>query len=199
MSADTLPEPVGYQVVAYGTAYFCRRKDVADEYVRRADLGGATDATANPLYTADQMRAALAAQAEAHAKERNRLMWLYTHCRSIGMDKKSDSGLQEHDIALFTIDLKTESDALRAEVADLKELLNREFGAGWEDWDAATLRHVSRERDTLRVLLAGMQQDCKDAGNALGEVEQENDALRAQVEALRASIKMGDSKQQETI
>lgn len=29
------------------------------------------------------------------------LVWLYTHCTSLGMTEKSDSGSMEHDIALF--------------------------------------------------------------------------------------------------
>ena len=38
--------------------------------------------------------------------ENKPLAWLYTHCLAIGMTKKSDSGLPEHDIALFTTDLQ---------------------------------------------------------------------------------------------
>jgi hypothetical protein len=75
-----------------------------------------------------------------------------------------------------------------------------EFGKGADD---RVQDHVhaalSAQAEAHAVQIASMQKDCKDAGNALGEVEQENDALRAQVEALRASINMGDSKQQETI
>lgn len=45
------------------------------------------------------------------------LTWLYTHCRAIGMDCKSDSGKWEHDIALFTTNLTDELRRLRAETA----------------------------------------------------------------------------------
>ena len=34
------------------------------------------------------------------------IVWLYTHCRAIGMKNQSDSKKIEHDIALFTIELK---------------------------------------------------------------------------------------------
>lgn len=34
------------------------------------------------------------------------LIWLYTHCKAIGMSEKSDSGKLEEDIALFTIRLQ---------------------------------------------------------------------------------------------
>ena len=35
------------------------------------------------------------------------LGWLYTHCKAIGMDCKSDSGKMAEDIALFTINLQS--------------------------------------------------------------------------------------------
>lgn len=44
----------------------------------------------------------------------NTLEWLGSHCRAIGMTRKSDSGLLAHDIALFTIDLQ---DAARTAAA----------------------------------------------------------------------------------
>ena len=47
--------------------------------------------------------------------ERNRLLWLRTHCTAIGMTRKSDTGLTEHDIALFTTDLQAEVQALKAD------------------------------------------------------------------------------------
>jgi hypothetical protein len=67
-------------------------------------------------------------------------------------------------------DAANEIDALRAEVADLKELLNREFGARWEDWDAATLRHVSRERDALRAQVEEWQKTRRDAAALIAEL-----------------------------
>lgn len=48
------------------------------------------------------------------------LIWLYSHCRALGMTKHSDSGELEHDIALFVADLKDAAiqqiDALRTEL-----------------------------------------------------------------------------------
>lgn len=34
------------------------------------------------------------------------IVWLWTHCKAIGMTKKSDSGSMRDDIALFTVTLK---------------------------------------------------------------------------------------------
>lgn len=31
--------------------------------------------------------------------------WLFTHCRALGMERRSDSGLMRDDVALFAIDL----------------------------------------------------------------------------------------------
>ena len=45
------------------------------------------------------------------------LTWVYTHCRAIGMDCKSDSGKWEHDIALFTSNQKTQIESLRQQLA----------------------------------------------------------------------------------
>lgn len=45
----------------------------------------------------------------------NTLEWLGTHCRAIGMTKRSDSGLLAHDIALFTIDLQNSARIRAAE------------------------------------------------------------------------------------
>lgn len=52
------------------------------------------------LYAAPQLSQPLA--------ERNQpdLVWLYTHCKAIGMDCKSDSGKISHDICLYTINQK---------------------------------------------------------------------------------------------
>ena len=43
---------------------------------------------------------------EPVAKMNMPLIWLYSHCRALGMTKHSDSGQLEHDIALFVADLK---------------------------------------------------------------------------------------------
>ena len=43
---------------------------------------------------------------EPVAKMNMPLIWLYSHCRALGMTKHSDSGELEHDIALFVADLK---------------------------------------------------------------------------------------------
>lgn len=46
------------------------------------------------------------------------LTWLYTHCRAIGMDCKSQSGKWEHDICLFTINQKSEIERLQRQLAE---------------------------------------------------------------------------------
>lgn len=43
------------------------------------------------------------------------LIWLYTHCKAIGMSEHSESMQMEHDIALFTTRQKDEIRRLRAE------------------------------------------------------------------------------------
>jgi hypothetical protein len=48
------------------------------------------------------------------------LTWLYTHCRAIGMDCKSDSGKWEHDIALYTINQKERIEELEKLVAQVQ-------------------------------------------------------------------------------
>lgn len=58
---------------------------------------------------------------------KNPFIWLYTHCRAIGMTRKSLTGTLEHDICLFTIDLKSERDALRERVDTLEELLYKHY------------------------------------------------------------------------
>ena len=58
----------------------------------------------------------------------NELMWLFTHCRAIGMLKKSDSGKMEHDIALFTADLKEENDRLCLELEEKREEASDAWG-----------------------------------------------------------------------
>jgi hypothetical protein len=42
------------------------------------------------------------------------LVWLYSHCRAIGMTAKSDSGKMEDDIALFTVNLQDRVKELEA-------------------------------------------------------------------------------------
>ena len=55
----------------------------------------------------DILRALAAEPApEPVAKMNMPLIWLYSHCRALGMTKHSDSGQLEHDIALFVADLK---------------------------------------------------------------------------------------------
>jgi hypothetical protein len=43
----------------------------------------------------------------------SQMMWLASHCKAIGMTRRSDSRLPEHDIALFTTELKEKIDVLR--------------------------------------------------------------------------------------
>ena len=54
------------------------------------------------------------------------LLWLWTHCRAIGMKKKADASEVDPlamDIALFTADQQAELDRLRRELAKARELL----------------------------------------------------------------------------
>jgi hypothetical protein len=46
-------------------------------------------------------------------------IWLWTHCRALGMTKQSTSGTLEHDVALFVAELKHERDAAYAELIKL--------------------------------------------------------------------------------
>jgi len=52
------------------------------------------------------------------------LTWLYTHCRAIGMECKSDSGGLEQDIALFT---QLQKEAAK-ELTDVLELAKSALG-----------------------------------------------------------------------
>ena len=45
-----------------------------------------------------------------------------------------------------------------AEIADVKALLDANFGSGWEDFDAAALRVRTRERDEARAEIAKLRQ-----------------------------------------
>lgn len=89
-------------------------------------------------------------QARVDAVPPPELTWIYTHCRAIGMTRQSESGKWEHDIALFTMDLKERAaaaeaaleraraliDELKAELAIAREDLQRvqrdngQFGVG---------------------------------------------------------------------
>lgn len=42
--------------------------------------------------------------------------WLWTHCRALGMVRRSDSGLMRDDVALYTTDLHAALDAAREHV-----------------------------------------------------------------------------------
>jgi hypothetical protein len=44
--------------------------------------------------------------------------WLFSHCRALGMTKKSDSGTFEHDIALFVADLHAQRSSNASEPDD---------------------------------------------------------------------------------
>jgi hypothetical protein len=60
------------------------------------------------------------------------MAWLWTHCRAIGMTKKSDSGLMKDDIGLFTATQKDMIDglALLAKPQPKAAELSDERGAG---------------------------------------------------------------------
>ena len=55
------------------------------------------------------------------------LTWLYTHCRAIGMDCKSDSGKWEHDIALFTQNMKAQLEEAKKRPAQAVTLTDQEI------------------------------------------------------------------------
>lgn len=84
-----------------------------------ADLGRMMLNEIHALETELKDAEARADQAEAKLKEaEERLRWLSGHCRALGMVKKSISGKPEHDIALFTADLKDSADQATREVRD---------------------------------------------------------------------------------
>lgn len=99
------------------------------------------------------------------------LIWLWTHCRAIGMTEKADSGLMQDDIALFTIDLQASTRKRSdAEVAELDALRARCEAA------EALLRHaldaLEYHRDQTRPIaltdaaIAGINAHLKGAGRA---------------------------------
>lgn len=53
------------------------------------------------------------------------LMWLFTHCRSLGMSEHSESGKQEEDIALFTIRLKQRAELAEENLSKFKAQLEQ--------------------------------------------------------------------------
>lgn len=59
-------------------------------------------------------------EAELAEARRDTNVWLYTHCKAIGMECKSVSGRWDHDIALFTAKLKAERDAAQSRVRELE-------------------------------------------------------------------------------
>lgn len=92
------------------------------------------------------------------------LTWLFTHCRAIGMTKKSDSGKWEHDIALFTCDLQEEIASLRSQLATPEtvqtELLHQyQFhGRGWITVNESEHREmIQRQRDNNAYEFRAMQ------------------------------------------
>lgn len=75
-------------------------------------------------YTAAQMLAFREEGIRAALASPDGLLWLYTHCRAIGMVCKSDSGKIEHDMALFTSQQK-------ARIEELERSLASPDTAGW--------------------------------------------------------------------
>lgn len=66
--------------------------------------------------------------------------WLWTHCRSLGMQRKSDSGLLRDDVALFVMDLQQE---LR-NIADAKRFDRERFedDTAFADWAQSRARYA---------------------------------------------------------
>jgi hypothetical protein len=89
---------------ALGQARFCIQTMLETENVDVKMTVGLINAAISKL------DAALSAQPEPAAINKE-LVWLHSHCRAIGMTRKSESGSMEHDIALFTVDLKEAAQA----------------------------------------------------------------------------------------
>lgn len=125
MSSD-FTERAREMLAGYGLHIFALERDIAALLAREAAMREENERLRSIVPEAlekmnddlcddnERLRAALAsapgeapAPAEAPAVPSADMTWLWTHCRAIGMNKKSDSGLWHHDIALFTIDLKT--------------------------------------------------------------------------------------------
>lgn len=101
------------------------------------------------------------------------LLWLWTHCRAIGMTKKADASEIDSlamDIALFTADQKGEIERLIDLVAEQRRTigaLNLAIG-GKDSTTTENLTHIERLRDELETF-------------RLGKHHQENERLSLQL------------------
>lgn len=97
------------------------------------------------------------------------LIWLYTHCRALGMDCKSDSGKWEEDIGLWTVNLTNEIKALRASqqaepVARKVVAWTAKDGDEWIVYDAEsrTGQHIAKyQTKDHGVHVFPIYEDCK--------------------------------------
>lgn len=89
----------------------CKYQDIEDIVVAVIDSNVESVAFKETVgHCAREIIAAIYAHSETDAQPvpvEPDLGWLYTHCKAIGMDCKSDSGKMAEDIALFTINLQS--------------------------------------------------------------------------------------------
>jgi hypothetical protein len=80
--------------------------------------------------------------------------WLWTHCRALGMARRSDSGLMRDDVALFVADLHAvlrELVALEDMRLRLRSLHERGHGTDYEHYH----KGLKKAWDAARAVLLG--------------------------------------------
>ncbi len=83
------------------------------------------------------------------------VVWLWTHCRALGMTRRSDSGLMRDDIALFVVDLHTKCHA-SAHQAVKKKQTKKEHDAlvgvieGWDSLEGGRSYRPKEIEEWLR-------------------------------------------------
>jgi hypothetical protein len=118
-------------------------------------------------------RAAPTQQAPA-AEPTATLEWLASHCRMLGMTKKSHSGLLAHDIALFTVDLKKAAEQAPAAVpvADVEprpDSIDRAMAR--DAWESGTWYQAATVDDMqafYRARLPAIREAAREHGYAIG-------------------------------
>lgn len=98
-----------------------------------------------------------------HEKNQSNV-WLYSHCKAIGMTEKSDSGEFDHDIALFTANQKAEIESLRA-------LLNC-------DYQKTSSKSVDTLRAAAQQALEALQANEDDYGSNKATITALTEALK---------------------
>lgn len=88
----------------------------------RADMLGTLDEQHYwDCHDAALMLESLAESAERVREAEKELLWLVSHCRALGMTKKSNSGKLEHDVALFAADLKDAKESAERKLAEAQK------------------------------------------------------------------------------